>query len=90
MVGVLNLFGHPAHPHPASLTDESLKDARTLIKNAKNDKTSGIEFTEVMEGNLYTGDDIDDFKIAARAGYDSGDTARFYLSAQAWDTDACE
>ena len=43
-----------------------------------------------MEGNLYTGDDIDDFEIATRAAIDSGDTARFYLSAHAWDTDSCE
>ena len=43
-----------------------------------------------MEGNLYIGDDIDDFDIAERAAIDSGDTARFYLSANAWDTNTCK
>ena len=43
-----------------------------------------------MEGNLYIGDDIDDFNIAARVAMDSGDTARFYLSVNAWDTNVCK
>ena len=50
----------------------------------------GIEFTEIMEGNIYTGNDIDDFNIAARAATDSGDTARFYLSVNAWDSNVCK
>ena len=89
-VGVLNLFGRPAHPHPRASEGESLQYARNIIKSEEEGKRSGIEFTEVMEGNLYTGDDIDDFEIATRAAIDSGDTARFYLSAHAWDTDSCE
>ena len=89
-VGVLNLFGRPAHPHPRASEGESLQYARNIIKSEEEGKRSGIEFTEVMEGNLYTGDDIDDFEISTRAAIDSGDTARFYLSAHAWDTDFCE
>ena len=89
-LGVLNLFGEPAHPYPTPSGDEDLLVARSIIKNAKDDTSSGIEFTEVMEGNIYIGDDIDDFEIAARAAIDSGETTHFYLSAHAWDTNVCE
>ncbi|KAI9802390.1 MAG: hypothetical protein M1833_001896 [Piccolia ochrophora] len=84
--GVLNLFGRPSHPYPASSADKSLHHARTIIKSAQENSSSGIKFTEVMEGNIYVGDDVDDFNIAAKAAIDSGDTARFYLSVYAWDT----
>ena len=49
-----------------------------------------MNFTEVMEGNIYIGDDIEDFHIASQAAIDSGDTAHFYLSVNAWNTDVCK
>lgn len=58
--------------------------------NAKDNASNGIEFTEVMEGNLYIGDTIGDLNMAAREAVGSGDTAHIYLSAPAFDTDVCK
>lgn len=49
-----------------------------------------MKFTEVMEGNIYIGDDIEDYHIASEAAINSGDAAHFYLSVNAWSTDVCK
>ena len=88
--GVLNLFGGPKHPLPIPPTDENLSYAREIFKNAADNASIGIDFSEIMDGNIYIGDDIDDFQIASRAAADSGDSAHFFLSVHAWDTDTCK
>ena len=85
--GTLNLFGKPKRSLPVSASDQNLEYAQQIFKNAELDSTSGIDFSEIMEGNVYLGDDIDDFQIAAGAAKDSGDAAHFFLSVHAWDTD---
>jgi hypothetical protein len=52
---------------------------------AKSPQTGGARFTEIMDGYLYVGDDIEDFEIARDAAKGASSTARFYLSVDAWD-----
>ena len=85
--GVIDPFGRPAHPYPTPSGDRSLSRARATIKEIDNSGTGGIMFAEVMEGNVYIGDDIDDFSIAENAGIASGDSLRFFLTCHAWNTD---
>lgn len=54
---------------------------------ANSPKTGGARFTEIMDGYLYLGDDIDDFETARDAAKGASSTARFYLSVDAWDLD---
>lgn len=88
--GHLDLFGRPSIHFAIPVADERIKEARTAFSNVEEDTTSDIDFSEVMEGNLYIGDDIDDFEIARNAAKDSGHAAHFCLSVRAWDTEICE
>lgn len=54
---------------------------------ASSPKKGGARFTEIMEGFLHVGDEIEDFEIAADAGRGTSSVARFYLSVDAWDVD---
>lgn len=54
---------------------------------ANSPKTGGARFTQIMDGYLYIGDDIDDFETARDAAKGASSTARFYLSVDAWDLD---
>lgn len=83
--GTLNLFGQPAHPLPR---DERLKRATKIVEDAQAAMRDGIAFTEIMEGHIYIGDDIHDFKVAERVARGACNTARFFLSVRAWDTEA--
>jgi len=47
--------------------------------------TGGVRFTEIMEGDMYIGDEIEDFDIAVEAAKAAASTAKFYLSVDAWD-----
>jgi len=60
-----------------------MKTAQKAI--ADSAKTGGARFTEIMEGYLHVGDDIEDFEIAAEAAKGSSSAAKFYLSVDAWD-----
>ncbi len=60
---------------------------RAGIAIASSPKKGGARFTEIMEGFLYIGDDIEDFEIAADAARGASSAARFYLSVDAWDID---
>ena len=64
------------------MTDD-MKRAQKAIANSL--KKGGARFTEIMEGYLYVGDDIEDFEIAVEAAKGSSSTAKFYLSVDAWD-----
>ena len=84
---MLNLFGRPAHPIPQ---EGKLKHAEKIIDEAQAAMTNSIAFTEVMEGFMYIGNDINDFTIASNAGRAACNAARFYLSVHAWNTDTCK
>jgi hypothetical protein len=55
---------------------------------AKSPITGGARFTEIMEGYIYVGDEIEDYDIAAEAAKGASSAAKFYLSVDAWDIDA--
>lgn len=85
----LRFWDGPQYRLPLPL-DKALNDARTTIKNAKETETKGIEFSEVMEGYLHIGPDIEDFDVAEYYGKGDATLARFFLTVHAWDTDICE
>ena len=60
-----------------------MKKAQIAIANSA--KVGGARFTEIMEGFLYVGDDIDDFETAVECAKGSDSAASFYLSVDAWD-----
>jgi hypothetical protein len=60
---------------------------KAQIAIANSAKTGGARFTEIMEGFLHIGDDIEDFEIAAEAAKGASSAAKFYLSVDAWDID---
>lgn len=51
---------------------------------------SGVRFTEIMEGHIYVGDDIQDFKTAERVAQGRSSAARFYLSVDAFNVRNCK
>jgi hypothetical protein len=85
--GLLNLFGPPAKQ--LSLTPD-LKAAIEIIEDAKRSTNSGTEFTEVMEGFIHVGGEIEDFAVAEETARGASSSARFFLSVHAWDMDTCE
>jgi len=62
---------------------EDMKRAQKAI--AESPKTGGARFTEIMDGYLYVGGDIEDFECAVEAAKGVSSTAKFYLSVDAWD-----
>jgi len=62
---------------------EDMKRAQNAI--AQSPRTGGARFTEIMDGYLYVGDDIEDFEFAVEAAKGTSSTAKFYLSVDAWD-----
>jgi hypothetical protein len=58
---------------------------RTQDAIARSPMTGGVRFTEIMEGDMYIGDDIEDFNIAVEAAKAAAIAAKFYLSVDAWD-----
>jgi hypothetical protein len=52
---------------------------------AKSPQIGGARFTEIMDGYLYVGDEIENHELAVEAAKGSSSTARFYLSVDAWD-----
>lgn len=77
----LNLFGSPMRSFPLT---RDMARAQHAISSAAG--KSGIRFTEVMEGYLYIGDDIEDFQVAADAAQGSSTSARFLLSVDSYST----
>lgn len=69
------------------MPDENYRRALAIIKDAQAGSKRGLEFTEIMSGFMYMGDDIEDFEIAADAAKASAMSARFFLSVHAWDID---
>ncbi|KAL0580463.1 hypothetical protein V5O48_001533 [Marasmius crinis-equi] len=77
--GKLDLFGEPAQSFP--LTPEMKDAAKAIMCSAPG---SGVRFTEIMDGHIYIGDDIDDFEVAENAAKGASSSARFYLSVDAY------
>lgn len=85
--GLLDLFALPAKrlsPTP------DLKEAIDLIENAKRGGNASAEFTEIMEGFIHVGAEIEDFAVAEAAAIGASSSACFFLSVQGWDTDTCK
>ncbi|KAF2147047.1 uncharacterized protein K452DRAFT_218057 [Aplosporella prunicola CBS 121167] len=80
--GHLNLFGKPKKP---SLLAPDIAEAKEVIRKAGG--ASGVRFTEVMNGHIYLGDDIDDFVVAESVAKGSSTTARLYLSVDAYNVE---
>ncbi|GKT78487.1 glucose-methanol-choline oxidoreductase [Colletotrichum tofieldiae] len=87
--GSLNLFAEPAY-NPFERDDDNLQVAkvREIIKTARDDKTPGIAFTEMMDGWIHFGKDAEslDFERATETAKSRGEYARFFLSARSWNT----
>ncbi|GME65013.1 putative glucose-methanol-choline oxidoreductase protein [Neofusicoccum parvum] len=77
--GPLDLFGKPKKSY--AMTPDMKKTER-LIKSSSAD--SGVRFTEIMEGHMHIGGDIDDFQTAERVARGRSSAARFYLSVDAF------
>ena len=85
--GLLDLFGPPAKRLP--LTPD-LKEAIEIIEDAKRSDNASTEFTEVMEGFIHVGGEIENFAVAEGAAIGASSSARFFLSVHGWDTDTCK
>jgi hypothetical protein len=84
---LLDLFGPPKK---SLVLTPDLKAAIETIEDAKRRNSSGTVFTEIMDGFIHIGGEIEDFTIAEEAARGTSSSARFYLSVHAWDTDTCE
>ncbi|KAK2756567.1 hypothetical protein FQN54_005460 [Arachnomyces sp. PD_36] len=84
--GTLDLFGAPAKRLPAA--DEEYSRALALIKNAQDSSKEGTTFSEIMNGYMYVGSDIEDFDAAANVAKGSCSMARLFISVRSWDTDS--
>jgi hypothetical protein len=70
------------------LDEVGLEATGKLIAKAKDDKISGIGFTEVMSGFIHIGDDdVGDFELATRIAESNCEAARFFLSVKSWNTE---
>ncbi|KAF6824728.1 glucose-methanol-choline oxidoreductase [Colletotrichum plurivorum] len=85
--GPLNLFGKPAHTpnHDANVDVERVQ---TIIQAARVDQTSGVAFSEMMDGWIHIGEDAKDlsFERAFTAARGKGEYSRFFLTARSWNT----
>ena len=82
--GLLKLNGPPAKS--LALTPD-LASAYKIVEDARVNKVVGTGFTEIMEGYIYAGGDIKDFKVAENVAKGNSSSARFFLSINAWDLD---
>ncbi|KAH7120954.1 hypothetical protein B0J11DRAFT_589799 [Dendryphion nanum] len=72
--GRLDLFGLPAKPKHSTLA--APKQTETPILQ---ESTEEIQFSELMQGNFYIGDDVADFYAAERAAKGCASSARLFL-----------
>ncbi|KAJ7757153.1 hypothetical protein B0H16DRAFT_1538314 [Mycena metata] len=78
--GKLDLFSKPARA--AALTSDMLAASKAI--RAASPSKGGIRFTEIMDGHIYVGDDIEDFIVAENVAKGSSSSARFYLTVDAY------
>ena len=81
--GILDLFGPPGR---SLFLNSELQYATQTIEDQQRNNALGTAFSEVMEGYIYAGDDIEDFSVAAEVAHGGSSSARFFLSVHAWDT----
>ena len=81
--GMLDLFGPPGRS--LALAPE-LQHATQILEESQRSNVPGTAFTEIMEGYIYAGGDIEDFNVAAEVARGVSSSARFFLSVHAWDT----
>ncbi|KAK7042261.1 FAD/NAD(P)-binding domain-containing protein [Favolaschia claudopus] len=74
--GKLDLLGRPAKSFP--LTQDMLTAGEAIRSASPLD--GGIRFTEIMDGYIHVGDDIDDFVVAEDVAKGAASSAKFYLS----------
>ncbi|KAK2784915.1 ERAD-associated protein [Emmonsiellopsis sp. PD_33] len=84
--GILDLFGPASKSLP--ILDDKYHHAVSLIKGAHALTTREIEFSEIMTGYMYIGDDICDHVTAAKAANGSCSSARLFVSVRSWDIDS--
>lgn len=77
--GRLDLFGLPEKALP--MTDD-MKEASKAIRSAQG--SEGVRFTEIMEGHIYVGDDIEDFTVADMTAMGTASFASLYVSVDAY------
>ncbi|KAF8242796.1 FAD/NAD(P)-binding domain-containing protein [Wilcoxina mikolae CBS 423.85] len=65
------------------LTQDMMEAQKSILDAAGE---SGVRFAEVMDGHLYVGDEIEDFKVAEKHAIGIGSTARFFLSVDTYST----
>ncbi|KAL0944859.1 glucose-methanol-choline oxidoreductase [Colletotrichum truncatum] len=88
--GSLNLFGRPAHT-PFHDSDLQVMRLQNIIQTARDDRTAGVAFTEMMDGWIHIGKKNDNIKElsfdrATATARSRGEYARFFLSARSWNT----
>jgi hypothetical protein len=81
--GILDLFGPPGR---SLALDPDLQHATQIIEDSQRNNALGTTFSEVMEGYIHAGGDIEDFKVAEEVARGVSSSARFFLSVHAWDT----
>ena len=100
--GILNLFGQPKHPYVDSapkpleqIEEQGVRAARDQIAQAMDYKAAGFGFTEVMSGFVHRdpegaliADKKETYERAYRTAKSLCEAARFFLSVQAFDTEA--
>jgi len=79
----LNLFGIPARSLP--LTPDMEGAVKAMGSGPSTDDS--MRFTEIMDGHIYIGDDIEDFTVAENAAKGASSSARFYLSVDAYNVE---
>lgn len=100
--GILDLFGEPKHlpvHRQASRDDvveyreevESVNDTKDVIRKAEAVKAAGFGFTEVMSGFIHNDpgmkeDEKATYELAYRSAKSLCESARFFLSVQAFNT----
>lgn len=72
------------------LDDVDLETTEKLLAASRDDKSSGIGFSEIMSGFIHIGDDVEDFEIATKMARSECETARFFLSVKSWNTEDCK
>ncbi|OMP81766.1 Cholesterol oxidase [Diplodia seriata] len=74
----LDLFGQPA---VSRLPHHDLAEAHKVVRTAA--ATGGVQFTEIMEGHIHVGSDINNFAIAEETAKASSSSGLLYLSVSA-------
>lgn len=81
--GRLDLFGEPKRSFP--LTPDMIEASKAIKSLCPTD--GGVRLTEVMDGHIHIGADIEDFAVAENVAKGASSSARFYLSVDAYSVE---